>query len=55
METTDLESEFFLAEKLGRTVAELRETLSAQEFQQWRIYYARKAARIELARGGSGG
>lgn len=43
-----LEFEFFLAEKLGRTLTELRETVSAQEFLYWNIYYARKAQRAEL-------
>jgi hypothetical protein len=50
METTPgLEFEFFLAQKLGRTVAELRESLSNMEFVQWSVYYARKAQREELA------
>lgn len=50
METSpDLEFEFFLAQKLGRTVAELRE-MSAREFLGWSVYYARKAQREELAR-----
>lgn len=51
----ELEFEFFLAEKLGRTVTELRETLSAQEFLEWSIYYGRKAQKqqmeLESARG----
>lgn len=49
--------EFFLAGKLGRTVAELRESLSNAEWVQWGVYYARKAQRQELEakkRGGGG-
>jgi len=30
------------------TVAELRHRMGADEFVRWRIYYARKAQRIEL-------
>lgn len=45
----DLEFEFFLAQKLGRTVAELRE-LDNEEFMGWAMYYQRKAQREELAR-----
>lgn len=48
METDpSIEFEFFLAQKLGRTVAELRE-MSAEEFTGWSVYYARKAQREEL-------
>jgi hypothetical protein len=43
-----LEFEFFLAEKLSRTVAELRASLSNKEFVEWGIYYAREAQRKEL-------
>ncbi len=50
METTDLELEFYLAEKLGMTVADLRRRLSAQEFMQWTVFLGRKAQRQELAR-----
>lgn len=45
----DLEFEFYLADRLGRTVAELREGLSNEEFVQWSVYYGRKAQRHELA------
>jgi hypothetical protein len=45
----DLEFEHYLAEKLGRTVTELRDTVSNEEFVRWWIYYARKAQRTELA------
>jgi hypothetical protein len=43
-----LEFEFFLAQKLGRTVAELRQ-MDNGEFAAWQVYYARKAQREELA------
>lgn len=54
METDpELEFEYFLAEKLGRTIAELRE-MDAAEFVGWGIYYGRKAQRqqLELAKTG---
>jgi hypothetical protein len=44
-----LEFEFYLAQKLGRTVDELRQ-MSAEEFTGWSVYYARKAQKEELAR-----
>lgn len=37
-----------LAEKLGRTVAELREGMSNEEYVYWQVYYARKAQRQQL-------
>lgn len=43
--------DFFLAEKFGRTVAELRAGMSAEEWMQWGVYYARKAQQQELAAG----
>jgi hypothetical protein len=43
------EFEFYLAQKLGKTVAELR-TMSQTEFLGWSVYYGRKAQREELAR-----
>lgn len=49
METTELEFEFYLAERLGMTVAQLRRNLSAHEFAQWGVYFGRKAQRQELA------
>jgi hypothetical protein len=52
METTDLEFEFYLAERLHMTVDTLRRTMSAREFMQWGVYYGRKAQRQELARRG---
>lgn len=51
METTELEFEFFLAQKLGRTVTELRE-MPGWEFTGWAVYYGRKAQREQVARGG---
>lgn len=49
METTDLEFEYFLAQKLGTTVARLREEMPAEEYIGWSVYYGRKAQREELA------
>lgn len=48
METGELEFEFFLAQKLGRTVAELRK-IDHAEWVGWCVYYGRKAQREELA------
>jgi hypothetical protein len=45
----DVEFEFYLADKLSRTVAELRESVSNEEFVEWSVYYGRKAQRQELA------
>jgi hypothetical protein len=44
----ELEFEHFLAEKLSRTVTELRDSLSNEEFIRWSVYYARQAQRDEL-------
>lgn len=49
METTDLEFEFFLAERLHMTVGRLRREMTAREFMQWGVYYGRKAQKRELA------
>lgn len=49
METTELEFEHFLAEKLHMSVARLRREVSSQEFVQWSVYYGRKAQRQEMA------
>lgn len=54
METTDLEFEYFLAQKLGLTVARLREEMPAEEYIGWSVYYGRKAQREELAMAKSG-
>lgn len=44
----DLEFEFFLAQKLGMTVARLRAEMTYREFMEWGVFYARKAQREEL-------
>lgn len=49
-ENPDLEFEFYLATKLGMTVARIRSEMSSAEFTSWQIYYARIAQREELAR-----
>ena len=45
----ELEFEFYLAERLHMTVAELRDRVSGDEFVRWWVYYGRKAQRQELA------
>lgn len=45
-----MEFEFFLADKLGMTVARLREECSGDEFTRWGIYHQRIVQRAELAR-----
>jgi hypothetical protein len=49
-----LEFEFYLAQKLGRTVAELRQ-MGSDEFLLWTRYYARIAQAEELERLKAGG
>jgi hypothetical protein len=49
-ETPEIEFEFFLAQELSMTVAEMRRRLGQDEFVGWKTYYARKAQRLELAR-----
>lgn len=44
----DTEFEFFLAQKLGTTVARMRAEMTNQEFLEWGVFYARKAQREEL-------
>ncbi|MFI1195515.1 hypothetical protein ACH4T9_19970 [Micromonospora sp. NPDC020750] len=46
----ELEFEFFLADRLGRTVEELRESMTQDEFVRWSVFHGRKAQRAELAR-----
>lgn len=46
----ELEFEFFLAQKLGMTVARLRREMENHEFVHWGMYYSRKAQQAELAR-----
>jgi hypothetical protein len=48
-ENPDLEFEFFLAQKLSRTVAELRQ-MDNGEFVLWTRFYARKQQAEELDR-----
>jgi allophanate hydrolase subunit 2 len=50
LETTELEFEHYLAERLGMTVGDMRRRMSMAEFITWSIYYQRKAQRIELER-----
>ncbi len=50
MDETDLEFEFFLAQKLGMTVADMRDRMSQEEYMRWGVFYAREAQRRELAR-----
>jgi hypothetical protein len=45
----DQEFEFYLAEKLGKTVDELRGQLSGDEFTRWAVYFGRKEQRHQLA------
>lgn len=40
---------FHLAETLGRTVAELGQTMSAEEFGEWADYYTLKAEESKKA------
>jgi len=51
------EYEFYLAEKLGMLVSELRARIGTDELLGWSIYHARKAQRQEMqdlkARGAS--
>lgn len=56
METDpDLEFEFYLATKLGMTVARMRQEMTDAEFARWAMYYQRKAQREELERLKAGG
>lgn len=53
METSpDLEFDHYLAEKLSMTVAEMRRRVSAAEWLDWSVYYARRAQQRQLAQGG---
>lgn len=42
------EFEFYLAQKLSMTVAQLHEQMSNAEFVHWQMYYARIAQQAEL-------
>jgi hypothetical protein len=46
---SELEFEFYLAEKLGMPVARLRSEVDQSEFVHWAMYYARIAQTRELA------
>lgn len=48
----DLEFDHFLAEKLSMTVADMRRRMSAAEWHDWGVYYARKGQRQQLAQQG---
>lgn len=50
-ENAEVQFEFFLAEKLHRTVAEIRQ-MSNDEFMRWSVYFGRKAQMQELAQKG---
>lgn len=47
--------EFLLAEKLGMTVARLRDEMSEAEFVGWSVFLGRRAQREELASKTKGG
>lgn len=51
---SELEMEFFLADRLGMTVARLRAEMDHDEFVRWSVYHARRAQRKELALGNAG-
>lgn len=48
-ENPEIELEFYLADRLGMTVATLRRTMSQHEFVGWYVYLGRKAQIQELA------
>lgn len=45
----DLEFEFYLADRLGLTVADMRRKMSNLEFTYWAMFHGRKAQRRQLA------
>lgn len=47
-ENPDLEFEFYLADRMGCTVGELRERMPAAEYVGWCVFHSRKAQRQEL-------
>lgn len=47
-EDPSLEFDYFLAEKLGMLVADLRVRMSGQEYREWVTYFSRKNQRREL-------
>ncbi|MEU7817059.1 hypothetical protein [Pseudonocardia sp. NPDC049154] len=40
---------FYIADRLGMTVARLEAEMSNAEFVEWQVFHARKAQRRELA------
>lgn len=50
-------TEFALAEKLGMTVARLREEIGSGEFEQWKVFWGwrRQIEELELASKVNGG
>lgn len=44
----DFEFEFYLAEQLKMTVADLRDRIGQREFLEWQVYYGRQAQKQEL-------
>lgn len=44
----DLELEFYVADRLGMTVARLRAEMGNDEFVRWAVYHGRKAQRAQL-------
>lgn len=40
--------DFFLAEKLRCTVEEMRRRVSAREWREWNVYYAKRQQQQEL-------
>jgi hypothetical protein len=46
---SDLEFQYYLADRLGRTRAELLDTMSSAEYVDWTVYHGRKAQRTEMA------
>lgn len=50
----EVEFEFYLADRLGMTVARMREEMTFDEYVSWSIYHARIAQRRELEQRGAG-
>ena len=46
---SELEFEFFLAERLGMTVDEMSERMTNLEFRKWVIFFGRRKQQKELA------
>jgi hypothetical protein len=44
----DEEFDHYLAQKLGMTVARMRDEVSSDEWLRWSVYFGRKAQRQEL-------